>query len=63
MKVTVDRKTCIGCFLCNGMAEKVFEMAGDKAIVKKDVDLTNKKNQKEANEAKEACPVGAIKIS
>lgn len=63
MKVTVDKKVCIGCGLCTSLAENVFEMKGDKSQVKKDVDLTTPKNQKEATEAKEACCVGAIVVT
>lgn len=62
MQATVDRKTCIGCQLCVGIAEEVFEMKGEKAQPKKGADLTNSKNQKLAKEAEESCPVEAIKI-
>jgi len=62
MKATVDRKTCIGCWLCSGIAEGVFEMDGEKASPKKDADLSNKKNLNEALEAEQNCPVGAIKL-
>lgn len=63
MKATVDQKTCIGCSLCTSLAEEVFEMKGDKAVVIKGADLTNKKNYKKAKEAEQSCPVAAIAIS
>lgn len=61
MKVTVDPKLCIGCYLCSGIAPDVFEMDGDKAKLKKNADL--KKDKKAVLEAEESCPVQAIKVS
>lgn len=61
-KVTLDKKLCISCNLCISLAEEVFEMKGDKAVVIKEADLTSKRNYKEAKGAEQACPVGAIKV-
>lgn len=47
---------CIGCGACVSIAEEVFEMKGDKAIVKK------QKIDAKVKEAIDACPVDAIKI-
>lgn len=62
--MTIDKKKCIGCVLCNSFAEEVLEMddSGFKARVKKEAKLT-KENIEKVKEAALACPSGAIKIS
>lgn len=60
MKVTVDEETCIGCEACVDICPEVFEMSGDKAIVKVNevpADLIDS-----CKEAAENCPVEAIQI-
>lgn len=57
--VSVDKQKCIGCGSCSAVCEKVFEMKNGKAVVKK-----GQEKSKEAcvKEAKEICPVDAIKV-
>lgn len=60
MKVKVDEETCIGCEACVDICPEVFEMSGDKAIVKMNevpADLA-----KSCQEAADGCPVEAIQI-
>lgn len=63
MKATVDKETCIGCALCSGIADDIFEMDYDagKAFVKKDAKI-GPDNIERARDAELNCPVGAIKI-
>ena len=61
MKVTVD-KTCIGCGLCVGICQSVFEMKNGKSVVKSSAKESDFKKP-ECKEAAEACPVNAIKTS
>ena len=64
MKASVDEKTCIGCALCSGIAEDIFEMdyEAGKAVVKKDAKI-GPHNKDRAKESEQNCPVGAIKIT
>lgn len=56
-KVELDKDACIGCGACAAACADVFEMEGDKAIVKE------AETEKEcANEAAEACPVDCITV-
>ena len=59
-KLTIDKESCIGCELCVISHPKIFQMKEGKAYSKKkDVsgnDLESAKN------AKELCPVTAIKV-
>lgn len=55
--MSVDKEKCIGCGSCAALCPEVFEMKGDKAIVK--ADSTDKLC---AKEAADACPIQAIKI-
>lgn len=58
MKVSIDKKTCIGCGACAAICPDVFELKGDKAQVKKpDTDKPCTK------QAADSCPVNAIKIA
>ena len=61
MGVSVDKKTCIGCGSCVAICPEVFEMNGDKSVVKASA---KKKGEMPscAKEAEQACPVDAIKI-
>jgi len=64
LKAKVDKNTCIGCALCSGIAQDVFEMDYDagKAVVKKDARITPE-NEAMAKDAEANCPVGAISLS
>ena len=60
MKVVVDEETCVGCETCVETCPEVFEMSGDKVIVKADEvpeDVVDS-----CKEAAENCPVEAIQI-
>ncbi len=61
MKVVVDLDACIGCGLCEQVAPDVYEMDGDKAIVK--VDGIPEEKAEETKDAADQCPVNAIAIS
>ena len=63
MKAKVDKELCIGCALCSGIAQDIFEMDYDagKAVVKKSAKI-GPDNKERAKEAEQNCPVGAIKI-
>ena len=53
--VKIDKSKCIGCGLCTGICDEVFEMDNDsKAKVKE------QKNLPCVKEAIEQCPVDAI---
>jgi ferredoxin len=58
VKVSVDKKTCIGCGACVSICPDVFEMKDGKSVVKnaKVDDFSC------AKEAVDSCPVGAIKL-
>jgi ferredoxin len=57
MKVSVDKKKCIGCGACASICPEVFEMKESKAQVKK-----IETDKECAKEASESCPVQAIAI-
>lgn len=58
MKVGVDKKKCIGCGACVSVCPDVFEMGGDgKSFAKK-----KNCNEDCCKEAKDVCPVEAIKL-
>lgn len=55
-KVKVDADKCIGCGICTSIAPDVFEMnESGKSVVKDSAGAS-------ADEAKSACPVGAIEV-
>ncbi|RMD45455.1 ferredoxin [Candidatus Pacearchaeota archaeon] len=57
-KISVDKKTCIGCGTCAALCPESFKMEGDKAVpIKEEVDKISCEK-----EAEEACPVDAIKV-
>lgn len=58
MKPVVDRDLCIGCGLCPSIAPEIFEMDDEgKAIA-----LVEETDDAAAQEAADACPVGAITV-
>lgn len=59
MKAIVDENLCIGCQACVDACDTVFEMSGDKAVVK--ADPVPSDSESCAKEAAEMCPVDAIK--
>lgn len=64
LKAKVDKETCIGCALCSGIAQDIFEMDYDagKAIVKKSAKIVPE-NEAFAKDAEANCPVGAISLN
>lgn len=60
MKVTVDEETCVGCEACVDICPEVFEMSGEKAVVK--VNEVPQALVGSCKEAAENCPVEAIQI-
>lgn len=65
MKVSIDRKTCVGCGVCVGISDEIFCMDYDsnKAGINNNEELTSKESKEKAIMAKDACPVEAIKIT
>lgn len=59
IKLKISREKCIGCDLCVGICEEVFELKDGKAQVKlKTTDKTSLKDK--INDAIESCPAQAI---
>lgn len=57
MKVTIDKKKCIGCGACEAICSEVFHMNSDgKAEAESETTL------KCAKEAADSCPVQAISV-
>ncbi len=63
MQIKVNPDLCIGCGSCTQICPEVFEMVGDKSVVKKDVPLNDPTVQEKARMAAEACPAGAVEIT
>ncbi|MGL5416339.1 MAG: ferredoxin [Clostridium sp.] len=61
MKAAVDKGTCIGCGLCEGVCPEIFVMEDDGKSVAKDVELSGDTLQG-AKDAEAECPVGAITV-
>ena len=61
MKAVVDQEKCIGCGLCAEVAPDIYEMQGEKAIIK--VDDVPEDKIEDANNGREQCPVDAITVS
>ncbi len=57
--VSVDKEKCIGCGSCAAVAPEIFEIVDGKAVLKKQPQTKEEKTK--ANEAKEICPVDAIR--
>ncbi len=53
--VSINKEKCIGCGTCAAVCPEGFEIKGGKAVVKNG-------NASCIKEAKESCPVDAIKI-
>lgn len=60
-KVTVDKKTCIGCGLCTQLCPKVFKKVGEKATVI--AKAVSGADEACAKNAMSQCPVKAIKVA
>ena len=60
MKAIVNEDACIGCGLCVNLCEEVFEMQGDKAVVKGS--SVSKEAEAGCQQAVSDCPVNAIEI-
>jgi ferredoxin len=60
MKVRIDEDLCVGCGLCVNTCADVFEMSGDKAIVK--IAEVPAANADAVKQSKDECPVEAIII-
>ena len=61
MKGFVDKDSCIGCGLCEGLCPDVFKMndEGKADAIETDIE---EKLMDDAKEAETGCPVGAITI-
>jgi ferredoxin len=57
MKITLDKKKCIGCGACAACCPEVFEMKGGKANPK-----VKESNAPCVKQAAEGCPVKAITL-
>ncbi|MFH1802086.1 MAG: ferredoxin [archaeon] len=57
-EIKIDKNKCVGCELCATLCGELFEMNGDKAIVK-----NLKSSSPCAKEAAENCPEQAISIT
>ena len=60
MKLVVDKDICIGCGACAAICPDVFEIDEDGLAVSI-VESINEEVQEDAIDAKEGCPVNAIK--
>ena len=60
MKLVVDKDICIGCGACQAIAPDVFEIDDD-GLATSIVEEINDEVSEDAIDAKEGCPVDAIK--
>ena len=60
MKLVVDKDICIGCGACQAIAPDVFEIDDDGLATSIDVEIADEVRD-DAIDAKEGCPVDAIK--
>ena len=60
MKLVVDKDICIGCGACAAICPDVFEI-DDEGFAISVVDNVNEDVKEDAIDAKEGCPVNAIK--
>lgn len=63
MKITIDKDKCIGCGLCESIADKVFVLKDGISTVVPGADLKDKENIKSAKEAADMCCQMAIEIT
>jgi ferredoxin len=61
MKAHVDKDTCIGCGLCEGICPKVFKMDEDGKAKAIETEL-DASLEAEARDAESQCPVEAISV-
>ncbi|NQU16500.1 MAG: ferredoxin [Candidatus Saganbacteria bacterium] len=59
-KITIE-DGCTGCGLCEQIAEGIFEIPSDVAVVKAGADLNA--NEAKIKEAADSCPVTCIKVA
>ena len=59
MKIKVNQEACIGCGACTSVADDLFELNDDGFSTAK-VKEVPKDKEKEAKDAIETCPTGAI---
>ncbi len=59
MKLKVNKDVCIGCGMCMGTCDKVFNI-GDDGLAEVIVTEVPKEVEEDAIQAKDGCPVGAI---
>lgn len=59
MKASIDAAACIGCGLCANDCPEVFEMSGEKAVVKGPVPAGK---EDACKTAAANCPVQCIKV-
>lgn len=60
MVAKVDPDACTGCEMCTQTCPEVFEMDGDKSVVK--VDVVPDDAEDTCKQAAEECPVEAISV-
>lgn len=62
--VSINRDICIGCGMCTAIADAIFELSDDGLASVKipNGELTNADDEDVAEQAKDACPSGAIEI-
>lgn len=60
MKAIVNKDLCLGCGLCPELCPEVFEMQGDKAVVR--LDTIPEGEEDRCRDAAQQCPAEAIKV-
>lgn len=61
MKVKVDKDTCIGCGMCEGICPKVFKM-NDEGTADVIVETVPEDSKECSRDAATSCPVECIEI-
>lgn len=61
MKLSINRETCIGCGACESLCPKYFKLDDEGKAVPKIKEVSDK-DKKAVQEAKDSCPVEAIKL-
>ena len=61
-ELTLDQEKCIGCGMCVGISDELFEIdyEKNKASIRQGADLNKKGNLAKAKEAIKMCPTVAI---